>query len=114
MSTHQGADKTPDEFDPAEALVRIEALIREVTGFQRTAGDFYTIEELALTFKISRSHAYRLKKEQNWPHHRFGHEIRFSTENFEQIRAMYDKQQPQAEQPTKRRAPRIGTRAQKK
>uniref|UniRef100_UPI003F4908A1 helix-turn-helix domain-containing protein n=1 Tax=Arthrobacter silvisoli TaxID=2291022 RepID=UPI003F4908A1 len=109
MSKHHG----DDEFDPAEALLRIEALIRQVSGFQRTAADFYTIEELAATFKISRSAVYRLRKEQNWPHHRFGHEIRFSTQNVEQIRAMYDKQPPAPpEQP--RRAPRIGTRAQKK
>lgn len=112
MSTHHKGEH-PDAFDPAEALLRIEALIREVSGLQRTAGDFYTIEEVARTFKISRSHAYRLKREQNWPHHRFGHEIRFSAQNIEAIRALNDKQQPTPPEPV-RRKPRIGTRAQKK
>lgn len=113
MNAHRKGEPPADEFDPVEALARIEALLRLAMGAQRTAGDFYTIEEVAMTFKISRSHAYRLKREQNWPHHRFGHEIRFSAQNVEQIRALNDKQQPTPPEPV-RRAPRIGTRAQKK
>jgi len=87
---------------------------------------FYTMEEVAATFKISRSHAYRLKREQNWPHHRFGHEIRFSTEDIEAIKAMYRKtplrdpgeaQRSHGERPRigvgYGPRPRIGTRAQR-
>ena len=68
-----------------------------------------TITELAELFKISRSTAYRMKKEQRWPHIRFGTEIRFSQENLEAIKAL------NAQTPTPdRRAPRIGTRANKR
>ena len=65
-----------------------------------------TITELAELFKISRSTAYRMKKEQSWPHIRFGTEIRFSPEDVATIQAKY------AQAPTEpRRTPRIGTRA---
>ena len=101
----------PEEFDPVEALLRIEALIREATGHQRTAADFYTIEEVAVTFKISRSHAYKLRKEQNWPHHQFGKELRFSAEDIQAIRELnHRKPKPDPTKP----APRIGARAKKK
>ena len=65
-----------------------------------------TIGELAELFQISRSTAYRLKKEQSWPHIRFGTEIRFSPENIEAIKAL-NAQAP----PEPRRTPRVGTRA---
>ena len=68
-----------------------------------------TIGELAELFKISRSTAYRMKKEQSWPHIRFGTEIRFSQENLEAIKAL-NAQTPAPD----RRAPRIGTRANKR
>jgi len=68
-----------------------------------------TITELAELFKISRSTAYRMKKEQSWPHIRFGTEIRFSQENLEAIKAL-NAQTPAPD----RRAPRIGTRANKR
>jgi len=68
-----------------------------------------TITELAELFKISRSTAYRMKKEQRWPHIRFGTEIRFSQENLEAIKAL-NAQTPAPD----RRAPRIGTRANRR
>jgi len=68
-----------------------------------------TIGELAELFKISRSTAYRMKKEQNWPHIRFGTEIRFSQENLEAIKAL-NAQTPAPD----RRAARIGTRANRR
>jgi len=68
-----------------------------------------TIGELAELFKISRSTAYRMKKEQRWPHIRFGTEIRFSQENLEAIKAL-NAQTPAPD----RRTPRIGTRANKR
>jgi len=68
-----------------------------------------TIGELAELFKISRSTAYRMKKEQSWPNIRFGTEIRFSQENLEAIKAL-NAQTPAPD----RRAPRIGTRANKR
>lgn len=71
----------------------------------------YTIEEVAGFFKISRSHAYRLKKSQSWPYHQFGTEIRFSAEDIQAIQEMNHKTPKQ--EPTKP-APRIGTRYKKK
>ena len=79
--------------------------------------DFYTKEEVAAMFKISRSYAYQLRKKQNWPLHRIGHEVRFSLEDIEAIKAMGRKtpQPAPSEVPgigvSTRRRPRIGTRA---
>lgn len=76
-----------------------------------------TMLEVAALFRISRSSVYRLKKEQEWPHHRFGHEVRFSMEDIEAIRAMNRKAplRDPSEAPRigtgVRRSPRIGTRA---
>lgn len=67
------------------------------------------IGEVARIFGISRSTAYRLKKADSWPHHLFGTEIRFSPEDIETIRAKY--QQTPSEP---RRAPRVGTRANRR
>ena len=68
-----------------------------------------TIGEVAEMFKISRSTAYRMKKADSWPHHRFGTEIRFSEADIAAIQAKY------AQTPTPdRRAPRIGTRANRR
>ena len=69
----------------------------------------YTIEEVAQLFKISRSHAYRLKREQKWPHIRFGTEIRFSAED---IKAIQDLNRRVSAPPSKPR-PQIGTKARK-
>lgn len=69
-----------------------------------------TIGELAALFKISRSTAYRLKKEQRWPCHRFGTEIRFSQADVQAIQAL----NAQAPAPEKRRAPRVGSRANRR
>ena len=69
-----------------------------------------TIGELAELFQISRSTAYRLKKDQRWPCIRFGTEIRFSQENVEAIKAL--NAQTPAHEP--RRAPRVGTRANRR
>ena len=68
-----------------------------------------TMTELAELFQISRSHAYELKKEQDWPHHQFGKQIRFSAEDVEAIRAMNRK--PARRDP--RQAPRIGVAAKR-
>jgi len=68
-----------------------------------------TIGEVAELFKISRSTAYRLKKQDSWPSHRFGTEIRFSESDIAAIQAKYA-QTPAPD----RRAPRIGTRANKR
>jgi len=68
-----------------------------------------TIGEVAELFKISRSTAYRMKKADSWPHHRFGTEIRFSEADIAAIQAKY------AKTPTPdRRTPRIGTRANRR
>jgi excisionase family DNA binding protein len=68
------------------------------------------IGEVARIFGISRSTAYRLKKQDDWPHHRFGTEIRFSESDIEVIRAKY----AQTPAPEPRRAPRVGTRANRR
>ncbi|MFI2563054.1 helix-turn-helix domain-containing protein [Paenarthrobacter sp. NPDC018779] len=67
----------------------------------------YTLEELSAILKVSRSTIFRLKKRDNWPHHKFGSEIRFSAEDIAAIKAIYH-QQPQPETP--KRAPRIPKR----
>lgn len=69
-----------------------------------------TIGDVADLFQISRSTAYRLKKQDNWPHHRFGTEIRFSEADVEAIQAKY----AQTPAPEPRRAPRVGTRANRR
>jgi excisionase family DNA binding protein len=68
-----------------------------------------TISEVAELFQISRSTAYRLKKQDSWPNHRFGTEIRFSDEDIEAIRAKYQQAAPEP-----RKAPKVGTRAQRR
>jgi len=68
-----------------------------------------TIGQVAEIFQISRSTAYRLKKQDRWPSHRFGTEIRFSPEDVAAIQAKYA-QTPAPE----RRTPRIGTRANRR
>jgi excisionase family DNA binding protein len=68
------------------------------------------ITEVARLFGISRSTAYRLKKQDQWPHHLFGTEIRFSEADIEVIRAKY----AQTTAPEPRRAPRVGTRANRR
>lgn len=68
---------------------------------------FLTIVELAARFQISRSTAYRMKKEQAWPSHRFGTEIRFSPADIEAISAM-NEEPPPGKRP---RSTRIGSEA---
>jgi excisionase family DNA binding protein len=68
---------------------------------------YYTISEVALIFQISRSHAYRLSKEQKWPGMRFGTELRFNDADIQAIAELNRKEQPA---PSKR-TPRVGTRA---
>lgn len=53
-----------------------------------TATVFYTPEELAASFKVTRSELFRLRKERGWPYHLFGSEMRFSADDLEVIRAM--------------------------
>ncbi|WP_043805990.1 helix-turn-helix domain-containing protein [Paenarthrobacter aurescens] len=66
-------------------------------------------DELADLLKITRSHAYRLKKSQNWPHHGYGKSIRFSIDDIQKIQAMNHKQPPPE---PGRRAPRIPKRGE--
>jgi excisionase family DNA binding protein len=68
-----------------------------------------TIGEVAALFQISRSTAYRLNKQDSWPNHRFGTELRFSAEDIEAIRTKYQQTPPEP-----RRAPRVGTRANRR
>lgn len=89
-----------------EALTRIEQLLRE-TRPTRTAADYYTMDDLAATFKVSRSTIFRQRKAQNWPYHLIGTEIRFSAEDVQAIQAM-NRRTPAPETP--KRAPRIPKR----
>lgn len=68
-----------------------------------------TMGELAAHFKLTRSTAYRLCKEQQWPHHNFGREIRFSVENIKAIEEITFTKPPEP-----RRTPRVGTRANRR
>lgn len=67
------------------------------------------IGEVARLFGISRSKAFQLKKADNWPCHRIGTQLRFSAEDIETIRAMYQQAAPEP-----RRTPRTGTRANRR
>jgi excisionase family DNA binding protein len=67
------------------------------------------IGELADLLRIAKSTAYRHVKEKGWPHIRIGNELRFSSENYEAIKAL-NAQTP----PEPRRAPRVGTRANRR
>lgn len=69
-----------------------------------------TMGELAAHFKLTRSTAYRLCKENRWPHHKFGNEIRFTVEDIQAIKEMtFEKPEPEP-----RRAPSVGTRANRR
>ncbi|KUM40689.1 hypothetical protein AR689_04800 [Arthrobacter sp. EpRS71] len=68
----------------------------------------YTIMEVSGLLKITRSHAYRLKKTQEWLHHTFGDSLRFSAEDIDAIKVMNRKKPPPDASP--RRAPRIPKR----
>ena len=70
---------------------------------------FLDIGQVAQIFGISRSQAYRMNKAQQWPHHRFGTEIRFSEEDIQAIAAL-NKQEP----PAKKVVPNVGTRARRR
>ncbi|WP_423184313.1 helix-turn-helix domain-containing protein [Arthrobacter sp. NyZ413] len=67
------------------------------------------MKQLAQMFKISRSHAYRLKQEQQWPHVLLGTQIRFTLDDVRAIQEMNHK--PAKDAP---RGPRIGTGATKR
>lgn len=54
-------------------VVRIEATTE--TPSEDDPNRFLKLAEVAALFQISRSTAYRLKKDQGWPSHRFGTEI---------------------------------------
>jgi excisionase family DNA binding protein len=68
-----------------------------------------TIGELAELFQISRSTAYKLKKQQAWPHILLGTEIRFSQEDVEAIKELNKKTPPPAKV-----IPNVGTRANRR
>lgn len=65
-----------------------------------------TVPELAGLLRVSTATVYRNLK--RWPHLRVGTEIRFTPEHVEQILQLLTKQPTP---PETRRAPRIGTRA---
>lgn len=67
------------------------------------------ISDVAELFGISRSTAFRLKKQQSWPHVRFGTEIRFTPEDVQAIIALNHK----APTPP-RTVPNVGTRANRR
>ena len=71
--------------------------------------EFRKIQEVAELFRISRSTAFRLMKEQGWPRHKFGTELRFSKEDVEAIRAM-NREVP----PGPKVTPNVGTRANRR
>lgn len=68
-----------------------------------------TIGEIAALLQVSRSTAFRMKKKDSWPHVRIGTEIRFTTDDYEAIVAMYHKT-PSAPKVV----PRVGTRANRR
>ena len=68
-----------------------------------------SIGDVALIFGISRSTAFRLKKQQSWPHVRFGTEIRFTPEDVQAIIALNHKAPPPP-----RTVPNVGTRANRR
>ncbi|MEV7606139.1 helix-turn-helix domain-containing protein [Paenarthrobacter sp. NPDC089322] len=69
----------------------------------------YTIVEVSDLLKITRSHAYRLKKSQTWPHIMLGGSLRFTSGDIDAIQAMNRKQPPPDKSPG-RRPPRIPKR----
>lgn len=71
----------------------------------------WTIEDVAAMCGISRSTAYRMRKDQSWPSHRFGTELRFAEADVEAIQAMNHQAPPTATAEPRRRTPRVGTRA---
>ncbi|MBT2568091.1 helix-turn-helix domain-containing protein [Arthrobacter sp. ISL-85] len=71
--------------------------------------EFRRIHQVAELFQISRSTAFRLMKEQAWPRHKFGTELRFSKEDVEAIRAM-NHEVPARPKVT----PNVGTRANRR
>ena len=68
----------------------------------------WTLEDVAAMCGISRSMAYRMKKDQSWSSHRFGKELRFSEADIKAIQAMNHDAATASEV---RRTPRTGTRA---
>ncbi|MBT8159327.1 MULTISPECIES: helix-turn-helix domain-containing protein [Arthrobacter] len=66
------------------------------------------IEQLAELLRIGRSHAYRLKREQQWPHVLLGSQIRFTVDDVKAIVAMNHKSPGTAP-----RGPRVGTGARR-
>ena len=74
---------------------------------------YLRIEDVAEMFQISRSEAFRLKKEQGWPSHRFGRSLRFSPEDIKAIAEMHfeaPKQTPTKQTPKR---PNVGTKAKR-
>lgn len=70
----------------------------------------YTIMELAALLKITRSHAYRLKKAQQWPHIMLGGSLRFTSGDIDAIQAMNRK--GPVPKTARKGAPRIPKRGQ--
>ena len=66
--------------------------------------------EVSNLLKITRSHAYRLKKSQGWPHIMLGGSLRFSSGDIDVIQAMNRK--APAPKKTQKGAPRIPKKGQ--
>ena len=69
-----------------------------------------TIDELAVILRVSRSTAFRRKKEDKWPCIRVGTVLLFDEENVKQIIEMYRQQTP----PPPKTTPNVGTRANRR
>lgn len=66
------------------------------------------IGEIAKLLGVSRSTAFRMKKQDNWPHVRIGALIKFSQADYEAIVQIYH------QQPTTKTVPNVGTRAKRR
>jgi len=69
----------------------------------------HTIDEVARILRVSRSTAFRKKKDDNWPCIRVGTTLLFDEENIKQIIDMY-RQTP----PPPKTVPNVGIRAARK
>jgi predicted DNA-binding transcriptional regulator AlpA len=67
----------------------------------------YTLEDLMQIFQVSRSTLYSLIRDENWPHSKYGTQLRFEEADLDAIKAMH-RQRP-AEKPLRARSTRIGT-----
>ncbi len=50
--------------------------------------ELFTPDQVAVKFGITRSHLYKLRLENDWPHHMLGGSIRFSQADIDGILAL--------------------------